>query len=201
MREQPRKELRETAEPTAPLREGETLDLIALHRAHGRLVWRTLHRLGVAEADLPDQHQEVFLVAHRRLAQFDASAKPSTWLFGITLRVAADYRRTRRRRSLDRVEPLNDALRDASPDGDPEQALARRNAARTLETILDTMDLDRRVAFTLFELEQMSCAQIAELCAVPVGTVYSRLHAARRQFAEALARVRADETRAVGAER
>ena len=56
--------------------------------------------------------------------------------------------------------------------------------------MLDGLDLEKRAVFVMFELEQMPCAEIAELTGLPVGTVHSRLHAARQQFAEAAARFR-----------
>jgi RNA polymerase sigma-70 factor (ECF subfamily) len=51
------------------------------------------------------------------------------------------------------------------------------------------MDLEKRAVFVMFEIEQMPCAEIATLLDVPVGTVYSRLHAARKSFEAELARI------------
>src|SRR3954466_4042923 len=64
--------------------------------SHGRFVWRTLRYLGVAEADLEDVCQEVFLVVHRRLAEFEGRSSVRTWVYGIALRVASDYRKRAR---------------------------------------------------------------------------------------------------------
>src|SRR3954469_17470883 len=63
---------------------------------HGRFVWRTLRYLGVAEADLEDVCQEVFLVVHRRLPEFEGRSSIRTWVYGIALRVASDYRKRAR---------------------------------------------------------------------------------------------------------
>ena len=65
----------------------------AFYDEHVALVWRTLFRLGVAKADLPDALQEVFLVAYRKLPEFEGRSKPSTWLVSICYRVAGDRRR------------------------------------------------------------------------------------------------------------
>ncbi|MGE3634951.1 MAG: RNA polymerase sigma factor, partial [Sandaracinaceae bacterium] len=61
-------------------------------------VWRSARRMGVAEAHADDVVQEVFLVAHRRLADFEGRSSVRTWLFGILLRVVSDHRRTLRRK-------------------------------------------------------------------------------------------------------
>jgi RNA polymerase sigma-70 factor (ECF subfamily) len=58
-------------------------------------------------------------------------------------------------------------------------------ALKRVQTALDTLDVDHRAAFLLYELESESCQTIAELLEVPVGTVYSRLHKARKMFLEA----------------
>ena len=60
---------------------------------HARYVWRTLRHLGVADADLEDVCQEVFVTVHRKLPEFEGRSKLRTWLYGICLRVASDYRR------------------------------------------------------------------------------------------------------------
>src|SRR6188472_4434348 len=76
------------APPTADLREFE-----AAYRAHFAFAWRSLRRLGVPERDLPDATQEVFLVVHKKLPDFDARSRLSTWVYAICLRVASDRRR------------------------------------------------------------------------------------------------------------
>ena len=57
-----------------------------------------------------------------------------------------------------------------------------RERLRRLRRILDGMPPTKRVVFVMFELEQKSCAEIGEELGIPVGTVYSRLHSARRAF-------------------
>src|SRR4051794_34808398 len=60
--------------------------------------WRTLRRLGVGEADVHDVCQEVFVVVHRRLGDFDGTSSLRTWVYGICLRTASQYRRRARHR-------------------------------------------------------------------------------------------------------
>jgi RNA polymerase sigma-70 factor (ECF subfamily) len=72
----------------------------------------------------------------------------------------------------------------------PEQRYAGVEASRRLEQLLSKLSPERRATFMLFEVEGVSCEEIAELTAVPVGTVYSRLHLARKEVAKTAARLR-----------
>ena len=63
-------------------------------------------------------------------------------------------------------------------------------ARRQLQAILDEMDLARRAIFVMFEIDELSCDEIAATLGIPVGTVYSRLHHARKEFARAVERWR-----------
>lgn len=170
---------------------GAKHDVRAIYAAHGDFVWANLQRLGVREADLEDMAQEVFVVVHQRLHTFDGSSKMTTWLFGICLRVAAAYRRKAyvvRERVGEELPDESDGRASTERGATPEQALAEQQARARLEALLDTLDLEKRAVFVMFELEELSCEQIALELEVPVGTVYSRLHAARKAFAKALAR-------------
>jgi RNA polymerase sigma-70 factor, ECF subfamily len=160
-----------------------SLDLASVHAEHGGFVWTTLQRFGVAEPDLEDAFQDVFLVVQKRLAEFDGACLLTTWLFAICRRVASTYRR----RALRHRERDFDAASEvADTSGSPEDLVAKREAEKQLAQILDAMDLDRRAVFVMFEIEEMSCNAIAAIVGVPVGTVYSRLHAARNEFTRVL---------------
>lgn len=169
-----------------------------VYEEHFRFVWRSLRRLGVGESDVPDAVQDVFLVVHRRLADFEGRSKTSTWLFGICLRVARDRKKLAhvRRRAPDDAPLLDcpDERADVGAEAERKQALA------LLEAILDELPLDQRAVFTLFELDAMSGEAIAELLEIPLGTVYSRLRIAREAFRKAVARRNAkDQFRLTGA--
>jgi RNA polymerase sigma-70 factor (ECF subfamily) len=165
------------------------LDVVRVHEEHADFVWLTLQRLGVRGADAEDLLQEVFVVVHRKLSTFDGSSKMRTWLFGISMRVAADYRKRAHRRY---ERPLFDAEEEPVASGaSPEEQALRAQERRRLRAILDTMDLEARSLFVMFEIDEVPCDEIAEMLGVPVGTVYSRLHAARKAFHAAVARDRA----------
>lgn len=174
----------ETAATAAAGSPATGLDVTAIHAAHADFVWTTLQRFGVRDADLEDALQEVFVVVHRRLDSWDRTSKITTWLFGVAMRVAAAFRRkahVRRERATEDAGEL-----EIDHGLSPEEAAARIEARATLESILDTLDLERRAVFVMFEVEEMSCEEIAATIGVPVGTVYSRLHKARKEFAAAV---------------
>lgn len=164
-----------------------------IYREHFAFVWRSARRLGVDPPSLDDVVQEVFVIAHRRLPSFEGRSSLSTWLFGITLRVARDHRRSRARRPLDpHAEP--DSLCGTSPG--PSENLERTEAVRLLHRILDELTCEQREVFVMADLEQIPMSEIATTLDINENTGYGRLRAARRSFNEALARHRArDEWR------
>ncbi len=178
-------------EPTLDRGAKETppLDVSAIHAAHMDFVWRTLQRFGVRDADLEDALQEVFVVVFQRLHTYDPTVRVTTWLHGIARRVAIAWRR----RAYIRRERPSEGLPEprASDASSPESAASDREARAQLAAILDTLDPDRRAVFVMFEIDGVPCDEIAALSGVPVGTVYSRLHAARKDFERALVRWRA----------
>lgn len=168
--------------------EPPVLDVLAMHDAHADFVWRSLQRLGVRPADLEDLCQEVFIVVHKRLHTFDGSSKPTTWLYGICLKVAAAYRRRAWfRRETPDLELLEAGEAPASER--PDAAYATRQAQRKLQAVLDAMDLEKRAVFVMFEIDEIPSETIAATLGVPVGTVWSRLSAARKQFQSKLSRL------------
>ena len=151
------------------------------------VVWRTLRRFGVEEAQLDDAAQDVFLVVHRRLPEFEGRSTVRTWVVGIAVGVARNYRRSARRRA---TEPLHEEPAASRPLAAEERTDAAR-AARLVRRLLGEMDPDRADVFVLGELEQLTAPEISVALGVNVNTVYSRLRAARRDFEDALARHRA----------
>jgi RNA polymerase sigma-70 factor (ECF subfamily) len=162
------------------------LDLSSVYGERAEFVWLTLQRLGVRDADLEDLAHDVFLIAHRKLRSYDGSSRVTTWLFGICLRVAANYRRRAHVR-LERPMGGAETYEGIADHRQPEDLLGLREARARLAAVLDTMDLPKRAVFVMFEVEGLSCGEIAEQIGVPVGTVYSRLYAARRAFTGAFA--------------
>lgn len=171
-----------TAKQSEPASAGDQ-QLAAIYRDHFEFVWRSLRGLGFGESEAEDLAQDVFLVARRRLPDFDHSRPLRPWLFGILRRVAAD-----RRRSAARTERRLRLLPPPSPaETNPERNTAQAEAASFVEQFLATLEESRRMIFILSEAEGLSGTEIAEALGINRNTVYTRLRAARQQFAAAIA--------------
>lgn len=176
-------------EPGPDVPAAEILDAATLFRDHAQFVARFLTRQGVMERDVDDLVQEVFLTAHRRGGFAPGPARPTTWLAEIAVRVASTARRTRRRRP---EEPDDEAVGAVVGGADPARTAEARQSLDRVQRALDQLDDEKRAVFVLFELEGEGCDSIAAGLGVPTGTVYSRLHAARRAFREAYAALTAE---------
>ncbi len=161
----------------------------SLYREHFAFVWRNARRLGCGDDWVDDAVHEVFLVATRRLDEFERRASVRTWLFAITFRVVARMQRDRARRQqriarymAEQASPIADAARETE-------------AAEYLRHLLLKLNEAQRVVVILAELEGFTSAEIARTLGIPAGTVDSRLRAARQQLARAIERDRAQDER------
>jgi RNA polymerase sigma-70 factor (ECF subfamily) len=149
-------------------------------------VWRGAAHRGVPRAALDDVAQEVFIVVDRKLPEFEGRSSLRAWIAGIVRRVVADYVRKRGN------QPAGDETLEREPAAAPvTEQLERREAMELLDILLDKMAPEQRETFLLFELEELSGAEIAELTGTNENTVWSRLRAARRIFQEGVTRQRA----------
>ena len=165
----------------------EARDFDAIYRSWFVHVWRWLRALGVHDADLEDIAHDVFLVVRRKLRRFDG-ANVAGWLYQITSRTASDHRR---RAWLRRVFLSGDKSLESFRDTahGPAELLEQLEARAIVHGLLAKLSHKRRTALALFELEGYTGEEIAALLGVPVATVWTRLHHARREFT-ALARER-----------
>jgi len=148
----------------------------AVYTAHVAFVWRVLRTFGVADAQLEDAVQDVFIVVHRRLPEWEGRAAITTWLFAIARRVASSHRR---RKAGTRTETMT-----TDPEGpaDTFAEMSRAQASATVMSILERMDEDKRIVFALVELEQLSVPEVARMLELNLNTAYSRLRLARAAF-------------------
>ncbi len=170
----------------------------AVYEQHFDLVFRNMRRLGVPEAMVDDGVQEVFLVVHRRLGDFEGRSSLKTWVLSIVARVAKDCRRSVRRKS---PHARGDGPVDADTvaderAADPHARTERSEAVRVLHRLLDELDDDKRAVLVMAELEELPVLEIADTLGENVNTIYARLRVARREFEQAAQRERArDEWR------
>lgn len=179
---------RHPARPLQPELGGQaTPELGEIYEAHFDFVWRSLRRLGVPDAQLEDAVHDVFLVAHRRLSEFEGRSSLKTWLFAIALRVAQNMRRSLARQPATERDGEIASEAELAPDVQADRSRAVALGVR----LLNELDADKRAVFILAELEQLPASEIAQALGIPLFTVYSRLRAARRTFDAALERERA----------
>jgi RNA polymerase sigma-70 factor (ECF subfamily) len=169
----------EPSDPAVPV------DSAALFRRYAPFVASFLFRQGVRGVDIDDLVQEVFLTAHVRGGYRPGPASPTTFLARIALEANLKRRRGEGRRGAFGASALTESFGAAQPL-DPPQMLAEKEDSLRLQRALDGMDPEPRAIFVLFELDGESCASIAAGLGIPVGTVYSRLHSARRHFRASL---------------
>lgn len=153
----------------------------ALYQQHAGMVRRALRQLGVAPASLDDAVQDVFVVLHRRIDEYERDRSLTNWLWGIARGVASGYRRSERRR-----DRLHATLPAPEGTGLPERGVARREAADILGEFLGSLDADKCAVFVLSEVEGRRGPEIAEQLQVNLNTVYARLRAARQRFDAAM---------------
>lgn len=158
----------------------------AVYAAHAQTVARWAARLGGPSADVEDITQEVFVVVNRRLSEFRGDGRMSTWLFGITAKVAANERRRRKLRHLwFRLVPGAGDDAPAPADGALEQ-LEKRERRVLFHRALDRLNERHRRALVLFELEEMSVEEVAAHLELRPGNVRVLLHRARAAFLESM---------------
>ena len=170
-------------------------DFDTLYEENFKFIWRAARRLGVDSADTDDVVQEVFVVAHRKLPEFEGRAQVKTWLYKILLHEVRHYLRAQGRKpghrpahSLDELEALHDQR-----DRGPVAAAERQDAVRVLDGLLARLDAEKREVFVLAEIEELSSVEIAEILGANLNTIYSRLRVARQEFQRAVQRFRTQE--------
>jgi RNA polymerase sigma-70 factor (ECF subfamily) len=156
---------------------------------HFSFVWRSLRRFGLSEDRADDAAQQVFLVLSRRLDDVSPGSERA-FLLRTAMHVASDVRRSAGfRREVSDPDPAGELPSTLETDGLVEQ----RRARELLDRALDAIEFDLRTVFVLYEVEEMTVGEIADLLAIPYGTVGSRLRRAREKFHAAVARIMGKE--------
>lgn len=154
-----------------------------VYAKNAAFVWRSMRRLGVRPGDIEDTCQEVFLVVHTKLGDFRGGSIRA-WIFAVAARIASDYRR----RAFVRREFTDEDVPEVPVPEAQTGAIERAQALALLDSILQSLDEDKRAVFMLFELEQMPMQEVAAAVGCPLQTAYTRLHAARAHVSLAIER-------------
>jgi RNA polymerase sigma-70 factor (ECF subfamily) len=159
---------------------------------HKGRVYRTLYQVVGHDQDAQDLAQEVFLRLYRSLDSFRGDAAFTTWLHRLTINIALDWLRARKRRPLQvPLEPPPDEpdgpVRELRSDGlTPEEEALRSERQRQIRQAIMDLSQDYREVVMLYHFQHLSYQQIADRLGVPVRTVETRLYRAKRLLKEAL---------------
>ena len=173
---------------SAPALRREELRFEDIYEAHADYIWRVVQRLGVPQANLEDAVQDVFVVAYRKLGEFEGRSSVKTWLTGIAFRVVRDHRDKRKNER----EEL-DEMSTASLEPTPLAVAERGNDLAVLDALLAQLDAGKREILVLADIEELSVPEISRILEINVNTAYSRLQVARSEFEQAVKRFRAKE--------
>lgn len=166
-------------------REGDRSACEELFRRHRNDSYRLAYRYLGHEQDALDVVQEAMIKAFSSLAQFDGRSVYRTWLLKIVRNTALDWGRRRKRQCDVAVAVRAGSGGDDHDPGivdDPLRGLQRQDLREALYVGLDKLSATLRETFILFAELGMSYKDIAEVQEVPVGTVMSRIHAARAKL-------------------
>jgi RNA polymerase sigma-70 factor (ECF subfamily) len=173
----------EALEPTV---EGaQVAEFQTIFESHFPYVCRSLRRLGVAEAEVEDLAQELFVTVYDRLASYDRARPIRPWLFAFAVRIAANHKRGARvRREIvdgENVAPVE--------QGTPEDHLSDRRRQEIVLKALERVPVERRAALVLHDVDGFAAPEIAEALGIPINTVYSRVRVARQELQRAIERL------------
>ncbi|CAN5877587.1 sigma-70 family RNA polymerase sigma factor [soil metagenome] len=149
-------------------------------------VYRFISRLQtVDEGARDDIVQATFLELPRTAHQFRGSSTVKTWILGVSANIARHHRRTeeRRRAQQERYRHL-----PAAPQVPPDAEVDRRRRLLRIAEALSGLAYDQQVAFVLCDLEQLPGVEVARALEIPEGTLWRRLHMARKAVRAALAK-------------
>ena len=163
--------------------------VIEYHALAYSLAYRVLGDAGDAE----EVAQDAFVRVHAAMASFRGEASLKTWILRIVHRLSLNRRRDRARTAwhrlgLARSHDVDQAPPVPSTEPDPEARLISRQTRTQVMAAVDGLSAPLRDVVVLSSLGELTYEEIARVLGVPVGTVSSRLHAARRQLSDKLAR-------------
>jgi RNA polymerase sigma-70 factor, ECF subfamily len=172
--------------------QGNMQAFAALVERHKGRVYRTLYQVVGDEQDAQDLSQEAFLKVYRSLAGYRGDAAFTTWLHRLTVNLALDWLRARKRRPIQvPLEPPGDrderpAIEPAAPEEGPEEAALRHERRLHLQQAIQGLPSDYREVVLLYHFHHLSYQQIADRLDCPVRTVETRLYRAKQLLKKTL---------------
>lgn len=174
---------------------GEREAFRVLFERHKRRAFHVAFAVLRSKEDAEDVVQEAFVKAYLSLPDFRADATFFTWLQRIVYNLSIDHKRRFNRRggthsevneeTLDSAKQLGVGV-TAAPAARPDELVLQKEQLEAVGRVMDQLSDEHRVAITLREFDGLSYEEISESLGLPVGTVMSRLHYARKKLQEGL---------------
>jgi RNA polymerase sigma-70 factor (ECF subfamily) len=184
----------------ARYQQGEVAAFAELVARHEKKLWNFIRRFASDSATAEDLLQEVFLRVVRSAAEWQPSAKFSTWLYTIARNLCTDSARRGAFRKASSLDQTPGTTGDdsgphridkvASPNGSAEQAAMDREIASRVDVALAALPLEQREVFLMREVMDMSFAEIATATKTSEPTVKSRMRYALERLRDALGEFR-----------
>lgn len=170
-----------------PARAADVPAFPCIYQRYFDFVWTSARGLGVGSDAIDDVVQEVFIVIHARLNTLRDPTALRSWIYGIVRRTAWAQRRAQRSRSASALDCCDDSIPESGLPT-PFESADQSDKTRLLWRLLAEVDEPKREIFIMAELAEMTTTEIAQTLEIPIGTVWTRLRAARKAFEAALAR-------------
>jgi len=165
-------------------------------------IYRLARRLTDSQEDAEDVLQEAFIRAFKAISGFKGESKFSTWLYRITVNLAAMKRRAQRNNVESLDEPISTRdgqikrdIRDKCDD--PLAALIVKEIRENLDKAISDLSPTNRAVFVLRHVEGLSTEETREVLSISIPAVKSRLHRTRLALQEKLTRLAREEAEAV----
>jgi RNA polymerase sigma-70 factor, ECF subfamily len=174
------------AECVRRLLQGEADAFEVLVRRHQKAIFNLVYRMLGDYDEAAEVSQETFLSAYRSIGQFRGDANFSTWLYRIAINHASTRRRSlarwqQRTVPLETTEPVNER------EPDPADTVEQREIQKLVQKALNGLEASDAMIIVLKDLQDVPYEEVARVLDVPVGTVKSRLHRARKALRSRLA--------------
>jgi RNA polymerase sigma-70 factor, ECF subfamily len=169
-----------TGKLVALCQKGERSAQADFYQKYRHEVARTVHKVLGPDADLEDVVQDVFVEVFRSIEKYKGDAKITTWLYRVCVNVALQKIRRHKRRPEGHAAPETELPTHETPL----RALERKESARVVYDILDTLPVKKRMVFILHEIMGLDAKEISGVVDANVLTVRTRLHYARKEFYE-----------------
>ena len=168
------------------LQRGDINAFEILVRRHEKAIFNLVYRMLGDYDDAAEISQEVFLSAYRAIGQFRGEANFSTWLYRIALNHATTRRKSTNSRQK-RLVPLDGS--EMIDDGQigPAETLEKKELRERVQRALNELEPEDATVILLRDLQDIPYEDVARMLEIPVGTVKSRLHRARRALKARLA--------------